>query len=135
MQLLLYYFLCLCVIFIIVPSPHSLNLQNCFRHEWICFNFSLTLCCPQHSSYIRRTLLCCLLLLLMVLVTMMSLPFYLDVIFYVQHDVFINRQAHRHILDCNPVVLSTLSFHFPLLKAIILVLLRDRQTSVMARDI
>ena len=51
---------------------------------------------------------CCLLLLLMVLlavmlIILMLLPSYLDVLIYEELDVFIGRQAHTHLLECNPL--------------------------------
>ena len=77
---------------------------------------------------------CYLLLLLMVLLTV-TLPFHLDILVHERLDVFIDMQVHRHLIDYIPSCTLNSVFESALLEVIVLVLLRDRRTPVMPRDI
>ena len=57
------------------------------------------------------------------------------ILFNEQLDVFMDRQVHRHLTNCIPSCALNNVFDSALLKAIVLVLLRDRQTHMMPEDI
>lgn len=78
---------------------------------------------------------CYLLLLVMVLLSMMSLPFHIDILVHEQLDVFIDKQFHRHLIDCILSCALNGVFDSALLEAIVLVLLRGRRTPVIPGDI
>jgi len=101
---------------------------------WTC-NFASPLHCQQPSSCICHMQVCYLLMLLMVLFIVMLLPFYLDILVYEQLDVFIDRQVHRHLIECIPSCTLNSVFETALLGAIVPVLLRGRWTPVIPRDI
>ena len=62
---------------------------------------------------------------MMVLMVMLLLS-YLDVVVYEQLDVFVSRQAHRHLIDCIPKHALNYVFVSALLEAIVPILLRGR---------
>ena len=70
----------------------------------------------------------------MVLLAVMLLPFHLDILVHEQLDVFVDKHVHRHLADCIPSCALNNVFDFALLKAIVLVLLRDIQAHVMHGD-
>lgn len=78
---------------------------------------------------------CYLLLLLMVLLLVMPLSFHLDILVYEQLDVFIDREVHRHLIDCISSCALNGVFGSALLVAIVPVLVRGRRTLVIPRDI
>ena len=70
---------------------------------------------------------CYLLLLLMVFLAMIPLPFHLDILVYEQLVVVINRQVHRHLIDCIPIQFTLNGvFDYSLLESIVVVLLRGK---------
>lgn len=69
---------------------------------------------------------CCILALLMVLLAVMSLPFHLDILVHEQHDVFIDREVHGHLIDCIPSCAPNGAFDSALMEVDVPMLLRGR---------
>lgn len=103
------------------------------------FTWAYTFVPPLHSqqpsSSICHMQVCYLLPLLMVLLAVTSLPFHLDILVHEQLYVFIDRQVHRHLIDCIPSCALNNVFDSALLEAIVLVLLRGRRTLVILGNI
>ena len=67
---------------------------------------------------------------MMLLIVMLPL----DVLVYEQLDVFVSRQAHRHLIDCIPKCALNNVFISALLETIVPILLRGSQMHVIPRD-
>lgn len=85
---------------VVSSSPQSPKLLSSHVVRfWTCI-FVPPLHFQQPSSFLFHAQVCYPLLLLMVLLSLMSWPFYLDILVYEELGVFIDRQAHRHSLNC-----------------------------------
>lgn len=74
-------------------------------------------------------------MILMVLLVVMPLSFHIDILVHEQHDVLIDRQVHGHFIDCIPSCALNCVFDSDLLETIVPILLRDRRTLVIPRDV
>jgi len=59
----------------------------------------------------------------------------LDILVHEQLDVFVDRQFHRHLINCIPSCALNSVFDSALLEVIVLVLLKDKRTPLMPGDI
>jgi len=137
LQLLLYFFLCLRAILFSCRYLIASVFKDAFitsGFAWTC-NFASPLGCQKPSSFLCHVQVYYLLLLLMVLLTVVSLPFHLDILVYEQLDVFIDRKVHRHLIDWIPSGALNGAFDSALLEANVPVLLRGRWTPVIPGDI
>ena len=108
--------------------PRSLNLQSYFRHEWIYFELAALLrlyAVNNHPlAFIARK--CFPPATADGVARCDAISIYLDIIVHEKIDVFMDRQVHRHLIDC--VLSCTLNgvFDSALLEDIVPVLLGGR---------
>lgn len=90
----------------------------------LCVVHNLPLAFAAFTVFVAFTAsVCCLQLLIIMFLVVMLL---LDVLVYEQLDVFVSRQAHKHLIDCIPKHALNSVFVSSLLETIVLVLLRGR---------
>lgn len=136
MQLLLCSIHYLRAIFMSLLSTHSLSLQSFFHHQWIYLSLQLCFVSMLSKTFLLDSLdllnslhaVCYRELLFMMLLFVMLMLSYLDVLVYEQLDIFVSRQAHRHLINC--ISRSTLNgvFNIALFETIAPALLRGRWT-------
>ena len=87
---------------LVALSPHSLNFQRCFHHEWIYFKLGafISLYFVNNLSLAFVTCRCATFYYFLWCSHCDVISIHLDILVYEKIYVSIGRQAHKHLLGC-----------------------------------